>query len=80
MKTLRSIQTGSALFSLTFPKFDQVLIQANHLYILVFIVSVYFSGVLNVFDSCIYLLYTGRIMTLRYVGLKKVVFNRRYWQ
>lgn len=79
MKILSVIQR-SALFFLTFPNFNQALIQANHLYMLVFIVSVYFSGVLNVFDSCIYLLHTGRILIFNYAGLKKVVFNRRYWQ
>ena len=74
MKTLPIIQK-SASFSLNFPNFNQALIQANHLYMLMFIVSVYFSGVLNVFDSCIYLLHTGRILIFKYDGLKKVIFT-----
>ncbi len=79
MKTFPVIQRRAS-FSLTFPKFDQVLIQANHLHMLVFIVSVYFSGMLNVFDSHTYLLHTGRILIFKYDGLTKIVFNRSYWQ
>jgi hypothetical protein len=70
MKTSPVIRRSS-LFSLTFPNFNQALIQAKQMYMPVFVVSVYFPGVLNVFDSCTYLSHTRSTIILNYDGLKK---------